>query len=110
MTDISEAERLALITHTQVDLVLEEAESAELEARAFSQDRARQRRAQSITIDWSADVAGESHQGRAAGRRVPPMLAVVNVPCHNRQGSGTVAAWGGQHETISRMGKSSSAS
>jgi hypothetical protein len=53
MTDISEAERLALITHAQVDLVLKEAEIAELEAHAFSQDRARQRRAQSITIDWS---------------------------------------------------------
>jgi hypothetical protein len=43
MTDISEAERLAFITREQVALVLEEAESAELEARAFSQDRARQR-------------------------------------------------------------------
>ena len=43
MTDISEAERLVLITHAQVDLVLKEAENAELEARAFSQDRARQR-------------------------------------------------------------------
>ena len=45
MTDISEpgafglageAERLALITHAQVAVVLEEAEIAELEARAFS--------------------------------------------------------------------------
>ena len=53
MTDISEAERLTLITHAQVDLVLKEAEIVEDEARAFSQDRARQRRAQSITIDWS---------------------------------------------------------
>ena len=53
MTDISEAERLALIAREQVALVLEEAENAELEARAFSQDRARQCRAQSITIDWS---------------------------------------------------------
>ena len=53
MTDISEAERLAVITREQVALVLEEAESAELEARAFSQHRARLRRAQSITIDWS---------------------------------------------------------
>ena len=44
MTDISEAARLALITHAQVDLVLKEAEIAEDEARAFSQDRARQRR------------------------------------------------------------------
>jgi hypothetical protein len=44
MTDISEAERLALITRAQVDLVLKEAEIAEDEARAFSQDRARQRR------------------------------------------------------------------
>jgi hypothetical protein len=44
MTEISEAERLALITHAQVDLVLKEAEIAEDEARAFSQDRARQRR------------------------------------------------------------------
>jgi hypothetical protein len=35
MTDISEAERLAFITREQVALVLEEAESAELEARAF---------------------------------------------------------------------------
>jgi hypothetical protein len=43
MTDISEAERLAFITREQVALVLEEAEIAELEARAFSQDRARQR-------------------------------------------------------------------
>jgi hypothetical protein len=43
MTDISEAERLAFITREQVALVLEEAESAKLEARAFSQDRARQR-------------------------------------------------------------------
>ena len=51
MTDISEpgafglageAERLALITHAQVAVVLEEAEIAELEARACSQDRARQ--------------------------------------------------------------------
>jgi hypothetical protein len=49
MTDISEpgafglageAERLAFITRKQGALVLEEAESAELEARAFSQDRA----------------------------------------------------------------------
>jgi hypothetical protein len=61
MTDISEpgafglageAERLALITHEQIALVLEEAGIAEDEARAFSQDRARLRRAQSITIDW----------------------------------------------------------
>lgn len=52
MIDISEAARLALITHAQVALVLKEAEIAEDEARAFSQDRARQR-AQSITIDWS---------------------------------------------------------
>jgi hypothetical protein len=37
-------ERIALITREQVALVLEEAESAELDARAFSQDRARQRR------------------------------------------------------------------
>jgi hypothetical protein len=44
MTDISEAARLALITYAQVALVLEEAEIAEDEARAFSQDRARQRR------------------------------------------------------------------
>jgi hypothetical protein len=44
MTDISEAERLAFITREQVALVLEEAEIAEDEARAFSQDRARQRR------------------------------------------------------------------
>ncbi len=44
MTDISEAERLALVTREQVALVLEEAEIAEDEARAFSQDRARQRR------------------------------------------------------------------
>ena len=44
MTDISEAERLALIPHAQVDLVLKEAEIAELGAFAFSQDRARQRR------------------------------------------------------------------
>jgi hypothetical protein len=52
MTDIGEpgafglageSERLALITHAQVAVVLEEAEIAELEARAFSQDRARQR-------------------------------------------------------------------
>jgi hypothetical protein len=53
MSDISEAERLALITREQVTLVLEEAESAEDEARSFDQDRARQRRAQSIIIDWS---------------------------------------------------------
>ena len=42
MTDISEAERLAFITREQVALVLKEAEIAEDEARAFSQDRARQ--------------------------------------------------------------------
>ncbi len=42
MTDISEAERLVLITHAQVAVVLEGAEIAELEARAFGQDRARQ--------------------------------------------------------------------
>jgi hypothetical protein len=53
MTDISEAARLALITQAQGDLVLKEAEIAEDEARAFSQDRARLRRAQSIIIDWS---------------------------------------------------------
>ena len=41
MTDISEAERLAFITR-ELALVLEEAENAEDEARAFSQDRARQ--------------------------------------------------------------------
>jgi hypothetical protein len=44
MTDISEGARLALITHAQVDLVLKEAGIAEDEARAFSQDRACQRR------------------------------------------------------------------
>jgi hypothetical protein len=44
MIDMSEAARLAHITREQVALVLEEAENAELEARAFSQDRARQRR------------------------------------------------------------------
>jgi hypothetical protein len=44
MTEISEAERLAFITREQVVRVLEEAENAELEARAFSQDRSRQRR------------------------------------------------------------------
>jgi hypothetical protein len=52
MTDISEpgafglageAERLAFITREQVALVLEEAENAEDEARAFGRDRARQR-------------------------------------------------------------------
>lgn len=42
MTDINEAARLALITCEPVALVLEEAEIAEDEARAFSQDRARQ--------------------------------------------------------------------
>lgn len=50
MDDNSEATRLALITHAQVALVLEEAESAELEARAFSQDRARQRRPYGLHI------------------------------------------------------------
>jgi hypothetical protein len=50
MTDIREAERLALITHAQVALVLEEAENAELEARAFSQDRARQRRPSGLHV------------------------------------------------------------
>jgi hypothetical protein len=44
MTEISEAERLTLVTHAQVDLVLKEAENAEDEDRAFSQDRARQHR------------------------------------------------------------------
>jgi hypothetical protein len=59
MTDISEpgafglageAERLALITHAQVAVVLEEAEIAELEARAFSQDRARQRARLAVAV------------------------------------------------------------
>ena len=50
MTEISEAERLALITHAQVDLVLKEAEIAEDEARAFSQDRARQRRPYDVLV------------------------------------------------------------
>ena len=50
MTDISEAARLALITHAQVDLVLKEAEIAEDEARAFSQDRARQRRPYDVHV------------------------------------------------------------
>jgi folate-dependent phosphoribosylglycinamide formyltransferase PurN len=50
MTDISEAERLALIAREQVALVLEEAENAELEARAFSQDRARQRRPYDVHV------------------------------------------------------------
>lgn len=44
MTDIGEAERLAFIPREQVALVSRDAENAELEARAFSQDRARQRR------------------------------------------------------------------
>ncbi len=44
MTDLRGAERLAFITGRKVTLVLEAAESAEDEARAFSQDRARQRR------------------------------------------------------------------
>jgi hypothetical protein len=44
MTDISEAERLAFITREQIRLVNAQAEIAEEDARAFSQDRARQRR------------------------------------------------------------------
>jgi hypothetical protein len=44
MTDISEAHRATLITQAEVNLVLEEAEIVEDEVRAFSQDRARQRR------------------------------------------------------------------
>ena len=44
MTDISEAERLALITREQARLVNTQAEIAELEVRAFSVDRARQAR------------------------------------------------------------------
>jgi hypothetical protein len=50
MTEISEAERLTLITHAQVALVLQEAEIAEDEARAFSQDRARQRRPYDVHV------------------------------------------------------------
>jgi hypothetical protein len=41
---MTDAERLALITHDQVRHVLQEAELVEAEARAFCQDRARQRR------------------------------------------------------------------
>lgn len=61
MTDIIEAERLALITSLQVDLVLDEvraldeeraARCAKLdeadEGRAFGQDRARQRQPQNL--------------------------------------------------------------
>jgi len=46
MTDISEAERLTLITREQTRLVNSEAHLLEQEdeARAFNQDRARQRR------------------------------------------------------------------
>jgi hypothetical protein len=42
MNDISEAERLAFITREQVRLVNAQAGIAEDDARAFSQDRARQ--------------------------------------------------------------------
>jgi hypothetical protein len=50
MTDISEAGRLAFITREQVALVLKEAEIAEDEARAFSQDRARQHRPSGLHV------------------------------------------------------------
>lgn len=50
MTDVSEAERLGLISREQIALVLAEAEMAEDEARAFSQDRARQLRSYSKHI------------------------------------------------------------
>ena len=50
MTDISEAARLAFIAREQVALVLEDAEIAEDEARAFSQDRARQRRPYDVHV------------------------------------------------------------
>jgi hypothetical protein len=64
---MTEAERLALITHEQVGLVLQEAELVELatleaEERAFNLSREAQRRPQTVHIDWmtgsrmSADI------------------------------------------------------
>ena len=62
---MTEAERLALITHEQVGLVLQEAELVELatlEAVAFNLSREAQRRPQTVYIDWmtgsrmSADI------------------------------------------------------
>jgi hypothetical protein len=54
---MTEAERLALITHEQVGLVLQEAELVELamlevEERAFNLSREAQRRPQTVWIDW----------------------------------------------------------
>jgi hypothetical protein len=55
MTDIGEAERLALITHTQVDLVLKEAEIAEQMSSELRNRPAL--RGDVLIIDWATGQA-----------------------------------------------------